>query len=209
MVDIKTITEVVDNIVTSGAVVIGGIWAYFKFIRGRTFAHRAELNSTVALERTVGRSYLCVTVSLKNTGLSKLPLEKDMKVMRLFGAAGEVDGRIDAAKWERLMTLPMLQHHEWLEAQETVTDTMVYSLPGVHEFGPHYAAYQVEAIVGASRNLITRKGTSWRSNAFVFLPTSDLGNDRDLNLSREISLESAEKASMIKRVVKQAKERWL
>jgi len=42
-------TTVAYNIVTSSAVVIGGIWAYFKFVRGRAFANRAELGVSALL----------------------------------------------------------------------------------------------------------------------------------------------------------------
>jgi hypothetical protein len=83
-VDLKTATDVVDNIVTSSAVVIGGVWAYFKFVRGRTFARRAELDISPALEQSADSLYLAVTITLKNTGLSKLPLNKDMKVVRKY-----------------------------------------------------------------------------------------------------------------------------
>ena len=83
--DVNTITGVADNIVTSAAVVIGGIWVYFKFIRGRTFADRAELDVSLSLERTVGPMYLCATVTIKNTGLSEYSFEqKNMKAIRLF-----------------------------------------------------------------------------------------------------------------------------
>jgi hypothetical protein len=36
-VDVKTATDVASNIVTSAAVLVGGVWAYFKLIKGRTF----------------------------------------------------------------------------------------------------------------------------------------------------------------------------
>lgn len=168
--DLKTITEIVDNIVTSGAIIIGGVWAYFKFIRGRTFAHRAELDVSLSLERSPGLPYLCATVSLKNTGLSKLPLNDNMKVIRLFRATSDRGGPVCAVTWERILTLPLLKPHEWLETQETVTDTVVYNICGAEESGPPCVAYQVEAVVGAPRNLLTRRGTWWRSSAIIFMP---------------------------------------
>ena len=172
--DLKTATDVASNIVTSLAVLVGGVWAYFKFIKGRTFAHRAELDVSPSLETSAGSLYLSVTVTLKNTGLSKLPLNDNMKVVRLLGIAHASDGAVSSAKWERILTMPILDQHAWLEAQETVTDTVVYSLHSRTDgkvSGP--AAYQVEAIVGARRRLITRKGTRWQARAVVFLPASN------------------------------------
>jgi hypothetical protein len=168
-VDLKTATDVANNIVTSCAVLIGGVWAYFKFIRGRTFAHRAELNVSPSLERSADALYLSVTVTLKNTGLSKLPLNSNMKIVRLFGITHEADRSVRAAGWERILTIPILDQHAWLEAQEAVTDTVVYSLHSTDGKDSGYGAYQVEALVGAPRRLITRKGTRWQSRAVVFL----------------------------------------
>jgi hypothetical protein len=169
-VDAKTTIEEVNNVVTSAAVVVGGIWAYFKFIRGRTFAHRAELDVTPSLDQSTGASYLSVTVTLKNTGLSKLPLNANMKAVRLSGIAGDASDGLRQAAWRRILTSPILETHAWLEAQETVTDTVVYSLHVSDVEGPRAAVYQIEAIVGSRRRLITRKGTQWSARAVVFVP---------------------------------------
>jgi hypothetical protein len=168
-VDVKTAIEEVNNVVTSAAVVVGGIWAYFKFIRGRTFAHRAELEVTPSLDQSTGTSYLSVAVTLKNTGLSKLPLNANMKAVRLSGIAGDASDGLRRATWQRILTSPTLETHAWLEAQETVTDTVVYSLHVLDVEGPR-AVYQIEAIVGSRRRLITRKGTQWTARAVVFVP---------------------------------------
>jgi hypothetical protein len=50
---LEAFSEIVYNFTTSGAVVIGGVWAYFKFVRGRTFSHRAEL-SVIATAESCG-----------------------------------------------------------------------------------------------------------------------------------------------------------
>ena len=170
--DVKTATDVASNIVTSAAVLVGGVWAYFKFIKGRTFAHRAELDVSPTLEASADSLYLSVAITLKNTGLSKLPLNDDMKVMRLFGLTHTANSAVSAAKWERVLTVPILDQHAWLEAQETVTDSVVYNLYGTTDGqgSGHAAAYQVEALVGGRRRLITRRGTRWQARAVVFLP---------------------------------------
>jgi hypothetical protein len=180
-VDLKTATDVVDNIVTSSAVVIGGVWAYFKFVRGRTFARRAELDISPALEQSADSLYLAVTITLKNTGLSKLPLNKDMKVVRLFGIVDEADRNLSASEWKRISTLPILDQHDWLEAQETVTDMVIYSLQGSDGKDSGHVAYQVEALVGARRRRMTGKGIRWQSRAIVFLPTANLVNPGPVN----------------------------
>jgi hypothetical protein len=167
--DAKTATEVASNIVTSAAVTIGGIWAYFKFIRGRTFARRAELNVSSTLKQNAKSMHLSVTVTLKNAGLSKLPLNENMKAIRLFEMARDGDNYPAAVKWERVLTLPILRQHAWLEAQEAVTDTIIYNLGPADVILPDHIAYRVEAVVGSPRRKFTGKGTLWRAHSIIFL----------------------------------------
>jgi hypothetical protein len=169
MMELATVTGAVNDIVTSSAVLIGGVWAYFKFVRGRTFARRAELDVSVSLENSNSRLYLSIVITLKNTGLSRLPLNSEMKIVRLFHMVSELSDDVCIAEWERISTVSILDQHDWLEAQETVIDTLVYCLSGVDPRSGH-AVYQVEALVGAPRRRITGKGTRWQSRAVAFLP---------------------------------------
>lgn len=172
--DLETFSEVADHFVTSAAVLVGGIWAYLKFVRGRTFAHRAELSVSLTLARSVGSHYLCAAVSLKNTGLSKLKLNQDMKAIRLFGVRDPNVDHIDTEEWERVCTRRILDQHEWLESQETVEDTILYFLPLNAAPGAHYIAYQVEALVGSVPSLVARRRTRWRSRAIIVPSPEDL-----------------------------------
>jgi hypothetical protein len=169
---LDTLSEIVYNFTTSGAVVIGGVWAYFKFIRGRTFSHRAELSITAVVENYEGRIYLSVTIALKNTGLSKLPINDEMKYIQLYGmTSGGVSfpGSVD---WDRLLTKRMFEQHAWVEAQETAIDTIVFRLQDAGSQSPGHPAYQVEVWLGAPRNHITRKGCLWHARAVAFMPSA-------------------------------------
>jgi hypothetical protein len=201
-VGLQEATATVYNIVTSSAVVIGGVWAYFKFVRGRTFAHRAELSVSMSLGRSAGGLYLCVTVVLKNTGLSKLPLNNNMKAIRLFGMTGQADDRPNGTEWERILTLPVLDQHEWLEAQETVTDSVICRLPAAAKADTH-VAYQVEAVIGARRRLITRKRVQWQARSFTFLPLGDANKPSDSAARADLD----GKTGLMARIVNLRKER--
>lgn len=174
---LEEITTAAYNIVTSSAVIVGGIWAYFKFVRGRTFANRAELNVSISFERADARLHLSAIFTLKNTGQSRIPLNSKMKAARLFGMVDsqESDGPAET-RWERIKTTPIFEQHEWLEAYETVTDTVVYRLPAPGSHHIWHTAYQVEAIVGARRRLLTRKGVQWQARAVAFIPLASSEN---------------------------------
>jgi hypothetical protein len=167
-VQIGTIASVANEIVTSTAIIVGGVWTYFKFIKGRTFAHRAELDISASFVSNNANLYLSISVVFKNTGSSQLPLNPDMKVIRLFRMSDNSHGGIHAADWERISTVSILDQHDWLEAQETVSDTLIYCLSSSDKTG--HGVFQIEALVAAPRRLITRKGTQWQSRIVVFLP---------------------------------------
>ncbi len=185
---LATVTSAVNDIVTSAAILAGGVWAYFKFIRGRTFAHRAVLDVTASLDNSNDCTYLSVAITFKNTGLSRLPLNPAMKIVRLFRMGDKQDGAVSVAEWERISTTSILDQHDWLEAQETVVDKLVYCLSGSSRKDSSQAVYQVEALVAAPRRLITRKGTEWQSRAVVFPPPHNLAKRNNVGqLMRKIA----------------------
>jgi hypothetical protein len=165
-VSFATATGAASDIVTSSAVIIGGVWAYFKFIRGRTFARRGELEAYLSLEGSGRHLHFVVTVKFKNTGLSKIPLNHDMTFLQVFGTTS----RPGAAEWTEVSPLiRILDQHDWVEAQEPVTDTIVYSPQASGGTTSDLVAYKVEATVAAPRRRITGKGTTWQARSVAFL----------------------------------------
>ena len=139
--DFKDTADAVYNVVSSSAIIIGGTWAYLKFVRGRTFAHRAELSVSLSSTSDTSKSpYLNVGVELKNTGLSKIPLNENMKAVRIYGCKHDSVERLSEVVWEEVKAVPVLDQHDWLEAQETITDTVVFSLPPFDRTRLRYAA---------------------------------------------------------------------
>jgi hypothetical protein len=191
-VDLGAAASTAHDIVTSAAVVVGGTWVYFNYIRGRTFAQRAQLDVVSSLKGGGSTRYLCATVTLKNTGQAKLPLNGNMKALRLYVIVDQASDDISVAKWKRIVTLPIFEQHAWLEAQETVTDTVVYKLCDGDGGSDHYSAYQVEAVVGTRRRIITRKGTLWQSRSLLFVEAASAG-DGELGSQDSIRMSKSRK----------------
>ena len=103
---LNSVTETVSNAASSAAIIIGGVWAYFKFIRGRVFARRAELSLSLKLEERTESVYLWVTITLKNNGISKLPINENMKVVRVFGLVPDANTQPSIAGWGKNRNLP-------------------------------------------------------------------------------------------------------
>jgi hypothetical protein len=163
--DWTTWADGVASLVQAGAIVIGGIWAYFKFVRGRTFAKRAELSVTPTL-LPEQRPKLKVTATLRNAGLSKLPLRTQAVFLYGIYAAPTAENPIATGEQQLGKPKKIFAAHEWIEAQETVTDELLFLVPDSQFASEHdWLAFRVECRVYAKRR---RPGAlSWTASAVV------------------------------------------
>jgi hypothetical protein len=147
------------------AIVVGGTWAYFKFLRGRTFARRAELSVTPTIlpEQT---PKLKVRATLRNAGLAKLPLRTQAVFVYGIYAAPTAENPI--ATKERQLGKPrkIFAAHQWIEAQETVTDEVLFLVPDSQSANDHeWLAFRIECRVYAKRR---KPGAlTWTASAVV------------------------------------------
>ena len=80
----KDFAEAFANVTQSLALIAAGVWAYFKFAKGRTFQDR--LNTTVSgklvsIEESV---FLIVTIQLQNVGLSRIGFDQEVSSLVVF-----------------------------------------------------------------------------------------------------------------------------
>jgi hypothetical protein len=149
----------------AAAIVVGGIWAYFKFIRGRTFAKRAELSVTPSV--LSGQTpKLKVRATLRNAGLSKLPLRTQAVFIYGISAAPTADNPIATREEQLGRPKKIFAAHQWIEAQETVTDELLFLMPDSQFANEReWLAFRVECRVYAKRR---RKGAlNWTASALV------------------------------------------
>jgi len=112
------------------AIVVGGVWAYYRFFRGRTFKPRLEIALTGTFCLLSRRSHLSANGRLKNVGLSKVVLDPTVSAVRVFSEVlGEVPSAVDAAQWTRNATLPSFQNHQLIEPGELIEDNWLIALP--------------------------------------------------------------------------------
>ena len=68
--------DAADKLVKIAAIVIGGVWAYYKFVKGRFYRPRLEPSVTAETFRSADRDYVVVSTSLKNVGTSKIDIQQ-------------------------------------------------------------------------------------------------------------------------------------
>lgn len=125
----------------SGAAVIGGaIWAYFRFVKGRTFSRRLEPVVAGEVIRRDGVLSVTATITAKNIGASKIDVEPRYCALRVL-AYGTQGGTIAGeVSWTRLATLPVLQAQVLLEPGETIGEQVLFETPD-----RSYVAFKVDA----------------------------------------------------------------
>lgn len=160
--DLEQLVGILQGIVTTAAVVIGGIWAYLKFFRGRTFRPRLEPGISGKVIGHGEVSYLIVTASLKNVGLSKVDIEQRGSGLRLFTCDAAPDAtEAQVAEWTRIKTFSVLEDHQWIEPGESIEEQRLIVLP---EDG--HLAIQLEL-------RIVSNGITWKERSVIDLAGED------------------------------------
>jgi hypothetical protein len=164
-----TVAATANHAITGLAVLVGGAWAYFKFVRGRTFARRAELDVSGSLFTFGDDRIVKATVTLRNAGLSKLPLKNNGKFVRLYGSPAVSWTPNANIFWQQLMHTPIFEGHQWVEAQETVTDEVLIPVPFLEAKGEGggWLAFRVHAQVWGERRPGHRAGPRWGATTLV------------------------------------------
>ena len=173
--DTVKVAQVLLAVAQALAIGVGGAWIYFKFIRGRTFAPRAELDIDAELLVIGDKEVIRAKVTLKNAGLSKLPLRDRSKVVRLSATPISSWSPQTNFAWQKLMMTEIFEDHGWVEAQETITDAIL--LPVDSSDGP-WLAFRAQASVWAERPVGRSSGMRWLSNAILPARVSQVRKER-------------------------------
>lgn len=162
------------DLVQIGAIVIGALWAYYKFFRGRIFHKRAEPILEASL-LSAGSSYaIRARVTLNNTGAADIPLR-----VTLISVASYVAGDVDEhqrPKWPEVARAHAFKDHESVESQETIVDDLLIPLPKEDAPGEKaLLAYRVTCQVYEQRS--GGGGICWTTRTIVLADSA--GSDAD------------------------------
>lgn len=82
----ETVSNIIQSSVTSIALIVSGIFAYYKLFRGRIYQHKLELSVACKsyLEKD-GLIRLHITTVLKNLGLSVVHIDQESSGLIIYG----------------------------------------------------------------------------------------------------------------------------
>ena len=125
---VNTVISTVGTAITGLAVIIGGIWAYFKFVKGRTFRPRLEVDMSGQWRKVDGQQLLQARIMVKNIGASKVTLRQEGTGLRISLPAAHQPAPPAPVEWEGQRVFEILKEHAWIEPGETVSDDLLLDL---------------------------------------------------------------------------------
>jgi hypothetical protein len=128
---LQELADLLKNLVTTLAIVLSGVWAYFKYAKGRTFRERLDVHVAGTVEANGAAPLLTVSSKVANVGLSEVRLDRDGCGLRVFVCDEITPAESMAAEleWRRVGTFDVLAEHHWVEPGEALTDQIVVALP--------------------------------------------------------------------------------
>jgi hypothetical protein len=133
--NVDAVVNIIGTSVTATAIIIGGVWAYFKFVKGRTYRPRLEV-LLAGQWWLVNKKWLLQTqVTVKNVGSSKVELLQKGTGLGVGVLAGDQPPPPASAIWTNKKVFVILSEQEWLEPGDAVSDELLLDL-GVHDPSP-------------------------------------------------------------------------
>jgi hypothetical protein len=129
LADVKDVADLVSAGITAAAVIVGGSWAYFKFVKGRTYRPRLEVGLFGQWQQVADGHRYHARVTVKNIGASVVRLLQRGTGLRVSVLAAADQPQAPApATWRQLRVFEIFLEHDWIEPGETVSDVLLLDL---------------------------------------------------------------------------------
>lgn len=159
-------SNALQNIGTLVALIVGGIWTYYLFIKGRVLKPRLELDVSGEIIGIDSKKYIRITVTLKNVGSSKVEITREGFALDVFAQRPSPSVipedsekyKILGIDWTRLLPFDVLTRHQWIEPGETIRDQLLAEILLTGSI-----AYRIDFVIFAS-------GMRWTATSIVVQP---------------------------------------
>ena len=153
----EQLSSTAEHLATIAAILLGGIWSYFKFVKGRIFHPRLEPNVAGRILHANNRTYLLAQLKLKNPGASKVELSHSSSALELYYDNNKIlDERqlhslsFFGMPWEEPTSFDVFEEHDWVEANETIEDSKLIVVAK-----KDHLAIKLELVIDSSKQTFT------------------------------------------------------
>jgi hypothetical protein len=123
-------TSSLEHLATVIGLIIGGIWVYYKFFKGRTFEPRLELSVNGKIVSNNDLNLVIASLQIKNVGLSQVRFQQESNLVRFSSyTAPTAIAVAERVNWNWLKTYNVFERHQWVEPGETIDDQITFSIP--------------------------------------------------------------------------------
>jgi hypothetical protein len=126
--DVQTGVSLLGTTTTVLAVVVGGLWAYFKFLRGRTYRPRLSVGMEARWCLVNERHLVHARITVKNIGVSVVTPRQRGMGLRVSVLSPQQPKPPAGVGWDVVRVFEILREHEWIEAGETVSDDLLLDI---------------------------------------------------------------------------------
>ncbi|WP_047865406.1 hypothetical protein [Rubrobacter aplysinae] len=165
------LASVARDVVTAVALIIGGGFAYFKFIRGRTFRPRLNLVLTSKVRREQGVLHVLMDCGARNIGARELRITAEGTAVRLLASSmvstqqdveqSSQSSQSSQSGWDLIGVWQPVEA-KTLEPEEPLEESVLVTIPDGGQ-----VALRIEFSVSIP------SGESWQASDIVFLAGED------------------------------------
>lgn len=141
---------------------VAGVWAYFNFVKSRTYYPRMELTASGDIRAKASDHYLVPRVSLHNIGKSKVELQQSGSGYRVWIAKGEADQYGELIWSGGKPVFEIFTQHQWIEPGESIFDEVSLLL-----LPRDCIAVKIEVRLSAAIGWPRRKNTVWNCSTVI------------------------------------------
>jgi len=191
--NVKTLSDIAQKLFTIFAIIVGGYWAYFNFVKGRVYTPRLELKVSGEVTLVGDTTYLLVTGEANNVGLTWFRNTEEPTLSVLWCEVEDGVIAPETVEWKEFPgepAWPLFEAHKWIEPGETIEDKRMIMIPG-----RHYFSLQPRLVVRTTRfrwswrpPFLRRWQTVWTASDVVYLT----GEGDSRNNSSEYDTRTAE-----------------
>ncbi|HEU4871915.1 MAG TPA: hypothetical protein VFT44_02370 [Pyrinomonadaceae bacterium] len=124
----RDIADTLAKVVQVLAIIVGGWWTYFKFIKGRTYRESLILIVSGKLLTIDSQTYLIATISVRNVGQSLVEFTPDAGALRVFGYTSSTSSEIMTVKDYKLAQFVALDELS-IEPNAVIEQMRLISIP--------------------------------------------------------------------------------
>jgi len=153
----KDFTGSIQSVVQTFAFLVGGIWAYYKFVKGRSFQDSLSPAISGRLASIDGAVYLVISIQIKNAGSTKVDFNHKGSAVIVYEYTATSEAEIHTVADKRLTAFDLFKPNEkYVEPNEVIELRSFIAIPGPVQLG-----YRIEV------EILSISGFTWTATAIV------------------------------------------